>query len=302
MSTRTYLICGLLVVFSSITALTFFGFNPLMRRIDAKDESKSLPVLPGKRIVAYYGNPVSKRMGVLGKYDKAEMLRMLDLEVAKWRAAAPETPVQPALHLIASMALDAPGESGLYRRVMKDELIKKVYGWAQDAGAIMFIDLQPGHENIRTLLPRFDWILKQPDVHLGIDPEFNMAGSKAHPGKKVGSFDAKDINFVSNHLQALVNKHKLPPKILVVHRFTRNGVTNSNRIEKRPDVQIVMHMDGWGAPGVKRNSYRHFIAANPVQYCGFKLFYKNDTEKGGRMMTPGEVLALNPKPLYIQYQ
>ena len=34
-------------------------------------------ILPGKRIVAYYGNPRSKKMGVLGEYPKDEMLRRL---------------------------------------------------------------------------------------------------------------------------------------------------------------------------------------------------------------------------------
>ena len=35
-------------------------------------------ILPGKRIVAYYGNPLSKRMGVLGEYEPDDMLRRLD--------------------------------------------------------------------------------------------------------------------------------------------------------------------------------------------------------------------------------
>jgi hypothetical protein len=40
-----------------------------------------------------------------------------------------------------------------------------------------------------------------------------------------------------------------------------------------------------------------------VEYTGFKLFYHNDTKKkGSTLMTPADVLALNPKPIYIQYQ
>jgi hypothetical protein len=39
-----------------------------------------------------------------------------------------------------------------------------------------------------------------------------------------------------------------------------------------------------------------------VQFTGFKLFYHNDTKKGNALLTPAEVLRLNPKPLYIQYQ
>ena len=50
-------------------------------------------ILPGKRIVAYYGNPLSKRMGVLGEYDPEQMLSMLDGEVKAWQQADPSTPV-----------------------------------------------------------------------------------------------------------------------------------------------------------------------------------------------------------------
>ena len=54
-------------------------------------------ILPERRVVAYYGNPLSSRMGVLGEYPKDEMLKMLDAEVRAWEEADPQTPVQPAL-------------------------------------------------------------------------------------------------------------------------------------------------------------------------------------------------------------
>jgi hypothetical protein len=259
-------------------------------------------ILPGKRIVAYYGNPLSKRMGALGEYPKDEMLRRLKGEAAKWEAADPSLPVQPALHLIAVVAQAEPGKAGKYRMVMPDKVINEVYGWAKEANAILFIDIQTGHSDIRTILPRFEWLLQNPDVHLGMDPEFNMIKSGKKPGTKIGTYDAADINYAAGYLQELVKKYKLPPKVFVVHRFTRNMVTNADKIVVRPEVQIVMNMDGWGAPWLKRDSYRDYVVAHPVEYTGFKLFYHNDTKKGDALMTPQEVLKLNPKPLYIQYQ
>jgi hypothetical protein len=94
----------------------------------------------------------------------------------------------------------------------------------------------------------------------------------------------------------------LPPKILVVHRFTRDMVTGYKRVTLDPRVQIVMDMDGWGPPSYKRESYRRYIYSYPVEYTGFKLFYKNDTKGGEKLMSPADVLALTPRPLYIQYQ
>ena len=259
-------------------------------------------ILPQKRIVAYYGNPQSKRMGVLGEYPKEEMLQRLKREVANWEKADPGHPVQPALHLVTVVAQGEPGKAGKYRMVMPDHIVNMVYEWAREVNGIFFIDIQTGHDDIRAILPRFEWLLQNPDVHLGIDPEFNMGAGGNRPGTKIGTYDAADINYASGFLQELVDKYQLPPKVFVVHRFTRKMVTNSKNIALRPAVQLVMNMDGWGAPWLKRDSYRDYIVAEPVQFTGFKLFYHNDTKKGDNLMTPEEVLRLNPKPLYIQYQ
>ena len=258
-------------------------------------------ILPAKRIVAYYGNPLSKRMGVLGEYELPEMLRRFDAQLAEWRAADPETPVQPALHLVTVVAQGEAGPSGKYRTIMRDTLVEQVYGWAKQKDAILFIDIQVGLSDIRELVSKFDHFLSRPDVHLAIDPEFMMkTGHK--PGTKIGTMDASDINYASEYLAKLVREHDLPPKVLVIHRFTRGMVTNSASIKLRPEVQIVMHMDGWGAPWLKRDSYRDYVVKEPVQYTGFKLFYHNDTKKGDPLMSPAEVLKLEPKPIYIQYQ
>jgi hypothetical protein len=50
-------------------------------------------VLPDNRIVCYYGNPNSTRMGALGEYPKDEMLARLGRQVDEWRRADTGTPV-----------------------------------------------------------------------------------------------------------------------------------------------------------------------------------------------------------------
>ena len=259
-------------------------------------------ILPCHRIVAYYGNPLSRRMGVLGEYPKDEMLRRFSAAVAEWNAADPQHPVVPALHMIVSVAQPHPGRSGFYRNWMPDSLIEEVYGWAREAGAIMILDLQIGQSTVQAEVPRIAHFLQRPDVHLALDPEFAMRNGRI-PGEYVGSIDAADINWTSEYLAGLVREHGLPPKVLVIHRFTRPMVTNASAIELRPEVQIVMDMDGWGAPHLKRSSYHSYIVREPVQYTGFKIFYHNDRRGHGRpIMTPSDVLRLRPYPLYIQYQ
>lgn len=259
-------------------------------------------ILPYNRIVAYYGNPLSTRMGVLGEYRPTEMLRRLDREVRAWERADTLRPVIPALHLIAVVAQGSPGADGKWRARMADSLVERVYGWAQARKALLFVDVQVGKSTLREELPALEHFLARPDVHLGIDPEFSMKGRHA-PGQRVGTYDARDVNWAIDYLAELVDKHKLPPKVLVIHRFTRPMLTNADRIRLDPRVQVVIHMDGWGAPSHKKASYDQYVASEPVQFTGFKLFYKNDVRgKGWRLMRPRDVLALYPKPLYIQYQ
>lgn len=258
-------------------------------------------ILPAKRIVAYYGNPLSKRMGRLGELPPDQMLASLDRDVAAWNRADPAHPVVPALHLIVVVAQGAPGRDGKYRLRMPDTLIEKVASWAKTRNALVFVDIQVGLSTVQLEVPRLEQFLKRPNFHLGLDPEFSMKGGE-RPGSKIGTMTASDINWTTNYLSNLAKANNLPPKVLVVHRFTRRMVSGYKDIRLDPHVQIVIDMDGWGAPWLKYDSYRDYIQAEPVQFTGFKIFYGNDSKKGDPILTPGEVLRLTPPPLYIQYQ
>jgi hypothetical protein len=259
-------------------------------------------LLPFKRIVAFYGNLYSKNMGVLGEYPRKEMLEKLKSEVSKWQAADSTIIVVPALHYIAVTAQGYPGKGNKYRLRMPFKQIDSVISMAKEINALVFIDIQVGHSTVEEEVPMFEPYLKMPNVHFGIDPEFSMKGGQK-PGSAIGTFDAADINFTANYLAKLVKENNLPPKILIVHRFTQAMVTNYKQIKLRPEVQVVMDMDGWGHQARKINTYKQFIYKEPVQFTGFKLFYKNDLrEANSHVMTPAEVLKLKPKPMYIQYQ
>ncbi len=257
-------------------------------------------IFPAKRVLAYYGNPLSKRMGILGEFETNEMLAKLVADAAEWTRLDPAHPVQPALHLIAMVANPDPGPSGKYRTRMDSALIEKVYGWAKSKNALLFVDLQIGQSTLQQELPWIEKFLMRPDVHLGIDPEFSMKSSGAVPGRRIGTYDAADINYAIRFLASLVDKHKLPPKILVVHRFTPKGVTNARNIKLDPKVQVVMHMDGFGAPWLKRDTYYRDIKREPVQFTGWKQFSKAKNDNPST--TREAILRLWPVPLYIQVQ
>jgi hypothetical protein len=288
------------------------AYNKLLQHMTNGDTSGLWPaknpyplpgaVLPFNRVVSYYGNLYSKLMGALGEFPKDSMLRRLQQEVQKWTAADSMMPAVPALHYIAITAQNAPGPGGTYRMRMPFHQIDTIVNWAKEINALVFIDVQVGLSTIQKELPEFENYLKMPNLHFGIDPEFSMK-TGARPGSVIGSFDAADINYVIDYLADIVKKNNLPPKILVIHRFTQGMVTNYKQIKTVPEVQVVMDMDGWGPPAKKVTTYQVFIHREPVQFTGFKIFYKNDTKADVKTeMQPADVLKLKPAPVYIQYQ
>ena len=262
-------------------------------------------ILPFNRIVAYYGNLYSNKMGALGKWPKAQMIPNLLAEVKKWNEADSTTPAIPALHYIATTAQGAPGKDGKYRARMPLSQIDTILKWAKEINALVFIDVQLGLSTLQDEIPRFEPYLSMPNVHLAIDPEFAMNGKGGKkPGTVIGTMDVRDINWVGDYLANIVKKNNLPPKIFMIHRFTQGMVPNAEGIKLHKELQVVMDMDGWGPPDLKKGSYRYWISEKPVQFTGFKLFYVNDVEKSGQkeMMSRQEILKLKPKPVYIQYQ
>jgi hypothetical protein len=259
-------------------------------------------LLPFKRIVAYYGNFYSTKMGVLGQYPPAVMIPKLQAEVAAWNAADPSTPALPAIDYIAVTAQGSAGADGKYRARMPDSQIQEALTLADQVHGIVILDVQVGLSNVQTEVPLLGKYLALPNVELALDPEFSMKDG-AKPGSEIGTMDATDINFAANYLAGLVKANNIPPKILVIHRFTENMVTHYKSIKPLPEVEMVMDMDGWGSPAKKLNTYQQFVANEPIQFTGFKLFYKNDLKAPStRMLTDAELLKLTPQPLFIQYQ
>lgn len=287
-------------------------YNKRIRILSNNDQSGRWPVkavypLPGaiipyKRIVAFYGNLFSTRMGILGELPKKQMLKKLQEEVNKWESADTTTSVIPALHYIAVTAQGPNSRSNKYRLRMPFYQIDTIVKWAESINGLVFLDIQVGHSTVKTEASTLEKYLQLPNVHLGIDPEFSLKNGEI-PNTAIGTYSADDINGIVDYLATIVRRNKLPPKILVIHRFTQNMITNYKKIKIVPEVQIVINMDGFGNKTLKKSTYHAYIFKEPVQFTGFKLFYKNDTQRGSSgLYTPEELLRFTPIPIYIQYQ
>lgn len=279
------------------------GETPVPRSIAIASPSPTVvpnplrPLLPEHRIVAYYGNPLAAQMGILGELAPAEMLKKLEAQAAQYQTADRSRTVLPALELVTPAAQGDAGEDGTYRARMKPEVVEQVATWANTAHALLILDVQIGRssvpEEVNVLLP----YLRRPNVHLALDPEFAMPPGKV-PGVVVGTMDAAAINGAISTLSQLVRENNLPPKILVVHRFTEDMVTHSADIHPDPNVQVIMTMDGFGNPALKLAQYDEYVRRQGVQFSGIKLFYHHDVP----LLTPEVVVDLEPFPDLVIYQ
>ena len=295
----------------TVLTIDTLDFNKRMIALSNNDTTGRWPVkapyplpgalLPYNRIIAYYGNLYSTRMGILGEIPRKQMLSKLQGEVAKWQAADSTVKAIPALHYIAVTAQGAPGKNNMYRMRMPFKQIDTIISWAKPINALVFLDIQVGHSTVKAEVAELEQYLSMPNVHLGIDPEFSMKNGE-RPGSKIGHFTAADINDAIDILANIVRKNKLTPKVLVIHRFTQGMVKNYKEIKTVPEVQIVMDMDGFGSQVLKKDSYISYIYREPVQFTGFKLFYKNDNKNNWKIYTPEQLVKFTPKPIYIQYQ
>jgi hypothetical protein len=251
----------------------------------------------GCRIIAFYGNPLSKKMGVLGATPKDVMLPKLVTWTQTWQTADPATPTKCALELIAITVQASPGPGKLYRARLAPEKIDEVLGWAREAKCLLILDVQVGHSTVSDEVPYLEKWLNEPDVHLGLDPEWDMPDGVI-PGKKIGRMSAEDINFGINFVSNIVKAKNLAPKLVIVHRFRDFMVTNPELIVPTPEIRLLVNADGFGPPPTKFTTYLIAQAGMPTQLTGFKLFFKNDKP----MLQPKDVLPLLPVPVFINYQ
>ncbi len=255
----------------------------------------------GCRLIAYYGTPLSNGMGILGRLDKPTMISSLKRDVAMWQKADPATPTRCTMELIAVVAQAAPGRSGLYRGRAAPDVVRRVLGWAREAGCLLLLDVQVGWSSVAGELAYLEPFLAEPDVHLALDPEWDMPPG-VKPGSQIGTMDAGDINGAVDLLDRLVRDRKLGPKMLVVHRFREFMVTNPTKIRTPSTIRLVANMDGFGTPERKLQSYAVALRGMPTRLSGFKLFTnpKLDTP----MLTPAQTLGgrVMPPPVFINYQ
>jgi hypothetical protein len=255
-------------------------------------------ILPRYRVVAYYGAPQDDQLGELGIGSPDRAAKRLARQARPY--ARPGRPVLPAFELIATVAASAPGDNGDYSHRQTAATVRRYLRAARRHKALLVLDIQPGRAPFMREVRALRRFLAEPDVSLALDPEWSMAPGQV-PGRQIGSTDAATVNSVSRYLSRIVRKHRLPQKLLVVHRFTPGMIRQEEALERDPGVALVVNVDGFGTQPVKIAKYREFTRdrrAARVRSNGFKLFYHEDTG----LMSPRRVLRMKPQPDLVVYE
>jgi hypothetical protein len=264
--------------------------------VEQKPAARSGSILANMRVVTYYGHPADWRMGILGQLSDNELVSALFRRAAIYEEAGGK-PVIPAIHLIVSVAQDNPGADGMWRARTADEDIQHYIDLAQENGMLIFLDVQNGRSSVQEELQPLLPYLAQSNVHLALDPEFDMWGGQI-PGDEIGHMTANEINYATAVLSDIVAEQGGSNKILIVHQFTPFMIADKENVALDPNVDFVTDMDGFGDWALKTKHYDMFVRDELLQFGGMKLFFDQDTP----LVSSEDVMALEPIPDVIIYQ
>ena len=253
--------------------------------------------LPTHRLVVFYGNPLSSVMGPIGQYSDSDLIAKLQEQAQVYAQLDPSHPVVPALDYVTPVVQPVPmaDNSWVYR--MPDSSIEHYVDLANSNHALFFFDMQIGHSTVQKEVDQVLPYLERPGVDLTLDPEFDLPPG-AIPDQVFGHMTAAEVNWAIDKLASLVQTYHLPPKILIIHQFREDMLPDWQNIKLQPGVQVITCVDGFGPPSEKIADYQIFDKQQLIQYPGMKLFYKLDVP----LMTPSQVLGLDPSPLMVMYQ
>ena len=290
---------------ASVDVLSAFG-NEVVWQLDVLKKGVEIPgggivMFPEsspRRLVAFYGHPVSSVLGVLGEQKDPEGgIERLRSVAADYGADG--TTILPTFEIIATVASAVAGRDGNYSGETDLDVIRP---WIEVAAAndvYVVLDLQPGRTDFLTQAKKYEEFLRLPHVGLALDPEWRLKPHQVHL-RQIGTVDAAEINQVVRWLANIVREESLPQKLFIVHQFRFSMITNREQIETPEELAVVIQMDGQGPLSSKYNTW-NFLTRDTGD-LGFRWGWKNFYDEDSPTATPAQVLELTPVPVFVSYQ
>lgn len=255
-------------------------------------------VFPDRRLVAAYGSPDAPELGILGEGTIDDAVDQVHQYAQDYQQFS-EVPVVPAFEIIATVAAAHPGPEGTYTNKIDPEVIEPWVEAAAQEEIYVILDLQPGHEDFLSQAKTYEDLLSEPHVGLALDPEWRLAEGQRHM-EQIGSVDAAEVNDVAHWLAELTHAQDLPQKVLMLHQFKPQMITNREDINTSyQELAMVLHVDGRGPPEIKMDSWQ--IQREDLSedfWMGWKNFYDEDFPT----FTPQQTYGIDPQPWFVSYQ
>jgi len=257
-----------------------------------------ISLLLNNDILAYYGHPSSRNMGILGRFSMMELDYLLTELAAEYEAVSGGRKVRKAFYLIYGTVWPE-GEIG----ILKDNILIPYIEYGLENDILIIIDHQIGKydpvDSLKVMLP----FLHYPNVHLALDPEWRTP----NPNKEIGHVTADEINAAQQVMEEYLINNNLPgERLLIIHQFAQTMIRDRQEVRTNFNrVRLIHCADGFGIPNIKRNTYNFLAQAVNMPIKGFKLFYDFGIPGAGvdsPLMTPSDVYALTPRPYVIMYQ
>ena len=261
--------------------------------------SSSVTIVPEwPHVITFYGHPGVRSMGVLGHGTPAEVAEDIAVWVDRYDGLNGPRGAVGAYHLITGVAQANPTKDGHWLYRLSHDRIAEYVEAAREHGMLLFLDNQIGWSDPLSEVELLEDFLKEPFVHMALDPEFATEPLGVRPGRAIGGITGEQVNEVLRYLSQLVRQEGLPPKILMVHQFADRMLHDREVIRTQPGVELSIDMDGIGSPGAKLYGYGLYAVTEPSQRPAFKLFFNQDNP----LISPEGVLAMDPVPDVIIYQ
>ena len=277
-------------------------------------------ILPTHRVVAFYAVPGAEATGPAYQLSPS-MLSDLRTQAAVYQQLDPAHPVQPGIDLVSSVPDAYPGPEGFYSHHLDPATIQSYIDFCQQNGLILFLDLDfgwtPVQQEVNFFLP---YLERYSFVQLAVDPEWMFPRHDGIPGTNLSNVRSSDLNPIIEMLAAIPMKYHVPRKILLLHQYRPDGdglatpynagvaeIADKRNLINDPRVDLVIHIDSVGGfPGDqadKTYQYNTWVGQDMqkyhnFRYGGFKMFYHIEAKT---LMTPQQVLALQPPPMLITY-
>ncbi|HEX6946636.1 MAG TPA: hypothetical protein VF246_04725 [Acidimicrobiia bacterium] len=252
-----------------------------------------------RRYVAFYGHPGAPTLGALGQQDgPAATLERMQPFLDAYTADGHQ--VIPTFEMIASVAAANAGEDGDYSTEWPPETFLPWIEFAAENGMYVVLDLQSGRSDFLSQAQFYEELLLYPHVGLALDPEWRLGPDQVHL-EQIGSVDAAEVNEVVHWLADLVRDNGLPQKMLIVHQFRQSMIQNRETLEERPELQMVIQMDGEGSEQLKDNTWNAITKGTEDAHWawGWKNFFVRDD---GGPPSPESTMSKQPTPIFVSYQ